>query len=215
MFSTPQLILSDNTQTFKRAEQDLQILLSNLDSPAIQRTLALKRIYCSYILACSLHCGDVYERLIGLPKTSLKKGLGRSLITLPELNTLIKEIQAILNDRPLTSINSDIHDLQPLTPNHLLFGFNALPHPSLDIVDFDSSLGDADMVSCTQQWHTLHYNHFLQRLQTEYLSLLRETHSYQNKKFHTSCNVIQVGDVVLVADSDPPIHRWELGIIQD
>ena len=40
-------------------------------------------------------------------------------------------------------------------------------------------------------------------------------HAYQNKKFHMSYNVIQVGDVLLVADSDMPRHRWELGIIED
>jgi len=45
--------------------------------------------------------------------------------------------------------------------------------------------------------------------------LLRETHAYQNKKFSTSYTVIQVGDAVLIADSNTPRHCWELGIIQD
>ena len=79
----------------------------------------------------------------------MKKILGRSLITLSELQTLIKEIQAILNDHPPTLINSDIHDLQPLMPNHLLFGFNVttLPYPCLDTVEFNPMFGDADTVS--------------------------------------------------------------------
>ena len=87
IFLTPQFILSDNTQTFKRAEQDLQILLSNFDLPALRCAFALKRIHFSYILARSPHWGGVYERLIGLTKTSLKKILGRSLVTLSELHT--------------------------------------------------------------------------------------------------------------------------------
>ena len=40
-------------------------------------------------------------------------------------------------------------------------------------------------------------------------------HAYQKKKPHTSENVIKVGDVILIADSEMPRHRWELGIVED
>jgi len=216
VFSTPQLILSDIAQTFKRADQDLQILLSHFDSPVFQNALAVKRIRFLYIPARSPHWGGVYERLIGLTKTSLKKVLGRSLVTLQELYTLIKEIQAILNDRPLTTLNSDINDLQPLTPSHLLFGFHitALPHPSLDTAEYDPTFGDAHAISRAHQRRTLLYTHFKQRFQKEYLSLLREIHSHQMKKSHAAENAVQVGDVVLIADNDAPRHQWELGVVE-
>ena len=216
VFSIPHLILSDNAQTFKRADHDLQILLSHFDSPAFQNALAVKRIRFLYIPARSPHWGGVYERLIGLTKTSLKKVLGRSLVTLQELHTLIKEIQAILNDRPLTTLNSDLNDLQPLTPSHLLFGFHitALPHLSLDTAEYDPSFGDAHAISRAQQRRTFLYNAFKQRFQKEYLSLLREIHSYQTKKSHAAENVVRVGDVVLIADDDMPRHRWELGVVE-
>ena len=32
------------------------------------------------------------------------------------------EIESMLNDRPLTYVNSDLRDPQPLTPSHLLYG---------------------------------------------------------------------------------------------
>ena len=176
----------------------------------------MKRIRFLYIPARSPHWGGVYERLIGLTKTSLKKILGRSLVTLQELHTLIKEIQAILNDRPLTTLNADLNDLQPLTPSHLLFGFHitALPHLSLDTAEYDPSFGDANAISRAQQRRTFLYNAFKQRFQKEYLSLLREIHSYQTKKSHAAENVVQVGDVVLIADDDMPRHRWELGVVE-
>eukprot|EP00794_Sanderia_malayensis_P018328 gene18328-biopygen12271 len=215
VFSIPQLILSDNAQTFKRAEQDLQTLLAHFDSPTIKNALAQKRIRFLYIPARSPHWGGVYERLIGLTKSVLKKVLGRSLISLSELYTLIKEVQAILNDRPLTTISSDINDLQPLTPNHLLFGFNvtSLPHPPLDSVDYDPNFGNSSEISRAQHHRTTLYHHFLQRFKTEYLSLLRETHAHHNNKTHPSRNVLQEGDVVLVADTDSPRHRWPLGVV--
>ena len=38
------------------------------------------------------------------------------------LQTLITKKEAVLNDRPLTYITSDIRDADPLTPLHLLCG---------------------------------------------------------------------------------------------
>ena len=39
-----------------------------------------------------------WERLIGLTKTTLRKVLGRSFVTLQELQTLVVEIETVLND---------------------------------------------------------------------------------------------------------------------
>ena len=103
LFSTPRLILSDNAQMFKRAEKDLQTLLTHFDSPTIQTAFTHKRIHFLFIPARSLHWGGVYKWMIGLMKSTLKKVLGSSLVTLAELCTLIKEIQTVLNDCPLQS----------------------------------------------------------------------------------------------------------------
>ena len=215
LFSTPRLILSDNAQTFKRAEKDLQTLLAHFESPVVQRTFTQKRIRFLYIPARSPQWGGVYERMIGLMKSVLKKVLGRSLVMLVELSTLVKETQAVLNDRPLTVINPDVHELQPLTPNHLLFGFNItpLPHPSLDSEEYDLDFGDAHAISRAQHHRTTLYRHFLQRFHSEYLSLLRETHAFSNNARHFAKPLIKDGDIVLVADTDTPRHRWSLGVV--
>ena len=36
------------------------------------------------------------------------------------LNTLMCEVEAIVNGQPLTKLSDDPRDLKPLTPNHLL-----------------------------------------------------------------------------------------------
>jgi hypothetical protein len=46
--------------------------------------------------------GGIWERLIGNVKYSLKRTIGRSLLTNPELQTLLCEIEAVVNTRPLT-----------------------------------------------------------------------------------------------------------------
>lgn len=36
------------------------------------------------------------------------------------LHTILCEVEAILNDRPLTKVSDDVNDLEALTPNHIL-----------------------------------------------------------------------------------------------
>jgi len=36
------------------------------------------------------------------------------------LNTLVGDVEAVINSRPISTVSSDCHDLSPITPNHLL-----------------------------------------------------------------------------------------------
>ena len=54
--------------------------------------------------------------MIGLTKRSLRKALGNAKVTRTELVTLITEIEACLNSRPLTYTESDIDSGEPLSP---------------------------------------------------------------------------------------------------
>ena len=65
---------------------------------------------------------------------ALKKVLGKAFVSLPMLQTLIVEIEAYLNDRPLTYVSSDLSDDEPLTPSYLVCGrrFTSLIHSMFD-----------------------------------------------------------------------------------
>ena len=62
----------------------------------------------------------VYERLIGLVKRFLRKRIGGRLLTTVQLQTLLKEIEAVLNSRPLVYVGDDINSNIPVTPAHFL-----------------------------------------------------------------------------------------------
>ena len=77
-----------------------------------------------HILAKSSHWGGMYQRLIGVVKMSIQKFLLGALISLPELQTLIKEVKAFVNGRPITFVYHDVNDPEPLAPSNLLYSFD-------------------------------------------------------------------------------------------
>ena len=68
--------------------------------------------------------------MVGLTKQAIKRTLGRAFVILQQLETIITEIEAMLNDKLLTYISPDLSDPEPLTPSHLLFGrrIRQVPH---------------------------------------------------------------------------------------
>ena len=59
--------------------------------------------------------------------------LGRSSVNLTSLQTIVVDIDAILNDRPLTYVPSDINHKGPLTPAHLLYGRRITTFPNAKV----------------------------------------------------------------------------------
>lgn len=69
-------------------------------------------------------CG---ERLIGITNTTLKKVVGKECISHQTLQTVLTDIKAVLNDRPLSY---GTKDPEPLTTSHLFYGrgITSLPY---------------------------------------------------------------------------------------
>jgi len=67
---------------------------------------------------------------VGLTKSALKKNLGRRHISLTLLETVMVEIEAVINE----FISSELGDAESLTPAHLLNGrkITYLPHEMVD-----------------------------------------------------------------------------------
>ena len=69
------------------------------------------------------HCpsplaGRVYEGLVGMVKRSMKKAIGRKQYSLEQLITLLTEIEAVLNSRPLTYLYEEFNSGFTLTPSY-------------------------------------------------------------------------------------------------
>ena len=66
------------------------------------------------------HFGGVWERQIRTVRRVLSGLLTHGNLSDEVLSTLMCEVEAIVNGRPLTRVSSDPRDLRPLTPSMLL-----------------------------------------------------------------------------------------------
>ena len=212
--SLPSQMISDNGSTFLAAAEDIQRLLKD---PSINNYMANRSVQWTFIPKRAPWFGGFYERLIGMTKNVLKKTLGRSLVTLNELNTLVVEVEAVINDRPITYVPSDVGEPEPLSPSMLARGHNItmLPHRFItkdDIDDLDYGINASDMQNRLKRLDIL-YKHCWKRWRSEYLPTLREAHILNAKGRVHSENHIKVGDVVLIhCDTDKRI-QWPMAVV--
>ncbi|XP_052268588.1 uncharacterized protein LOC127869969 [Dreissena polymorpha] len=208
--SLPKLIISDNATTFVAASNHLKTLM---ESTSVQETLSGMGIEWRFIPQRAPWYGGWWERLIGLTKVALKKVLGRAYVTLESLQTIVTEIEAVLNDRPLTYASTDLNDPAPITPSQLLYGrrVTTLPHDDVT-VDAGSTVAAADHAAFNRMAsrRELLIQQFYRRWKTEYLTSLREHHRMSGSNTQT----INTGDVVQIHD-DGPRCRWKLAVVVD
>ena len=208
--SLPTQMISDNASTYLAAAEEIKELF---ESDHLREVLERQHVKWSFIPKRAPWYGGFWERLVGLTKQAVKKTLGRTFVTLQTLETVVVEIEGMLNDRPLTYVSSDISDPEPLTPAHLIYGRRivSVPHPVEDPdEDADPSyLSDQDMRKATSR-HSKLIQQFWVRWRREYLTALREFH----KTTGNNRQVIKRGDVVVVHDDTPRLH-WKLAVVDD
>ena len=118
---TPVQITSDNAKQFKAASSVLEKVWHGiLHSNEVQSYVANKYIKWNFIIELAPWMGGFYERLVGQVKRSFRKAIGRKLLTLIQTQTLIKEIEAVVNSRPLVYVGDDLNSTVALTPSHFL-----------------------------------------------------------------------------------------------
>ena len=120
----PAKLLTDNAKTFKSASVDVKKISR---SSEVKQYLENRQVDWQFIMERT----PWWERLVRSVKRCLQKSVGRSLLTFEELCTLVVEIEATLNNRPLTYIYDDEEGLSyPLTPADLIYGrqIATMPH---------------------------------------------------------------------------------------
>ena len=208
--SLPQIIVSDNGSTYLSAAEELKELLSSRN---LIESLNRQGVIWKFIPKRAPWYDGWWEHLIGLTKTALKKTLGRAHVSLIVLETLVVEIEAVLNDRLLTYTFSELEETDPLTPAHLLYSqrITSLPYDPVDEDELDDpNFGDSSSINRRAKQQALTLQHFKSRWRHEYLTSLQE----YLKTTGTNKQKGKVGEVVLIQDDTPRID-WKLAVVEE
>ncbi|XP_077972010.1 uncharacterized protein LOC144427151 isoform X1 [Styela clava] len=121
-------------------------------------------------------------------------------ITHEKLETLLVEVESILNSRPITPVIMDHSADEPLTPNHLLL-VGSSPNVSPGVFTKRDCY-------VRQRWRQVQYlaDEFWRRWIKEYLPTIT-----QRSKWMKGRDNFKVDDMVLLVDESIPRGRWTVG----
>ncbi|KAK9509896.1 hypothetical protein O3M35_004787 [Rhynocoris fuscipes] len=191
-------IYSDNATNFVGAAKELRKLFHNTcTSESVPEQLATEGIEWKFIPARSPHFGGIWEAGVKCIKHHLKRTIGGAILNFEELYTILAQIEAVLNSRPLTILSSSPDDLVPLTPAHFLVGGSLLIPAEEDYTTIN--------INRLKRWRMVQamVQHFWKRWASEFLMQLQ-----QRGKWKEESRNMQVGDIVLLDSTSLPPQNW-------
>ncbi|XP_037303533.1 uncharacterized protein LOC119193845 [Manduca sexta] len=194
----PAEIFSDNGKNFVGAERQFQTFLTE-NMEGIVDYAAGNGMKFSFIPPYSPHFGGLWEAGVKSCKYHLKRVVGNCNLTYEEFSTVLAQIEAVLNSRPISVLSSDPNDALPLTPAHFLVGRPLTAPTQGDLTNAPShTLLRYDRIEKIRQ-------HFWQRWAKEYVSELQS-----RSKWKSNISELAVDTIVLVKEDNVPPLSWKL-----
>lgn len=198
-------LLSDNATNFHAADLELKREFQKIKLADIAKGLRKDGIsfFWKFNTPKASHQGGVFERLIGLVRSCIRKVKEASAYRTPSdpvLATMLAEIAAILNARPLCPVGSDPESYDVITPAQILRP--GTPAEPQRVREFTSEEALRDGYRRSQWYAQEFWRHFT----LGYLPLLQKRAKWLNVR-----NVFAAGDIVLVTEKDTPRYLWRLG----
>ena len=200
----PAKLLSDNAKTFKAAGREVKNLVH---AEEVRQYFTNRQVLWEYIVEKAPRWGGFWARMVRSVKTCLRKHMGWSLLTFEELRTILVEIEAVLNNRPLTYVyNDDNRVSYPLTPSQLIYGrqlTTTADGRQFEIISTYQSL------TKRAQHHTRLLSKFALQWSREYLLSLREQYQMSGARRNNQ-TVLKKGDVALLRKEGTACCLWKL-----
>ncbi|XP_067056075.1 uncharacterized protein [Acropora muricata] len=196
---------SDCGTNFVGARNELQAVLKPSDASAVRSYLLKEGCEWLFNPPHASHAGGAWERMIGVTRRVLEAILvdvPSKYLTHEVLTTLMAEVSAIVNARPLIPVSNDPDAPEVVTPATLLTQKPQQLRPPARDFNAENLL--------SKQWKRVQHlaNVFWARWRKEYLPTLQPRRKWQN----ASRNLWE-GDLVLLRCKDAPRNNWPLARI--
>ena len=119
------------------------------------------------------------------------------------MSTLLKQIEAVVNSRPITHMFDEIED--PLTPAHLLIGKRLTQLPTSTTI-----VNDMENIN---EYRQRILKLFIDRWRHEYLAELQDYHISQQKSKGVDIEP-KIGEIVIMKENSPR-STWKLAKIEN
>ncbi|XP_049316895.1 uncharacterized protein LOC125779660 [Bactrocera dorsalis] len=196
-----QHIYSENDTNFVDAEKELRLAYERcIRDERVSSYFANAQIFWHFNPPSAPHMGGFWEGGIKRIKYHLKRALDTSLLTYEEFATVLTEVEACVNSRPICFIPTNVNDFEVLTPGHFVIGepLKGLPDPDVEV--FKGTI--------FQRWQIIVpiRQHFWNRWRDEYLVSLQ-----RRSKWIRSTPSLQKDDIVIIHEGNVPPTKWKLG----
>ena len=133
----------------------------------------------------------------------MRKSLGTKILTRTELESVLHEVEACLNSRPLTFVGDEVDTSQPLTPAHFLIGRSSSYQSTVanDQPVTNDQLRDRKEIVDQQ------VDKFWSRWSLEYLRNLPNPSGSKGR------GQVCEGSVVLIREDGCPRLLWPMGVV--
>lgn len=196
-------IFSDNGTTFVGADKELKKALEHWIEKETLDHLHNRGTEWHFMAPAAPHQGGIYEAAVKSMKFHLKRIIGQKILHYEHFDTLLSQVEAILNSRPLYPLSDDPKDMQALTPGHFLIG-EPLIVPLPFVIDPKPTTTGIRLWKERQRM----VQHFWDRWRNEYLVTLQERKKWRKEKEN-----IKIGQLVVLKSENFPPSSWAMGRI--
>ncbi|XP_071040007.1 uncharacterized protein [Parasteatoda tepidariorum] len=137
----PKIMHSGNGSSFVGTDN----LLKSIEWEKVINDASIFRIQWKFNPPTAAWWGGWWERIVQMIKRLLRRVLGKACLTYEEMSTILCDVEAIINGRPLTYISDDSKDLLPITPSMFMQDIRVIGVPDLDHLDTVSITKDGDI----------------------------------------------------------------------
>lgn len=191
---------SDNGTTFVGINKELRRIRKEWGNEWPHNQLANEGTSWKFITPGAPHQGGMWEAGVKAFKHHLKATIGARKLGPLQFYTVLTQIEACLNSRPIAALSDDPSDLSPLTPGHFLIGRPILQRPLsenvYEIPDNRLTMWGNQQKLTQTFWRRWHNEHLLTM--------------QKRSKWTSPSDNIKVNDLVIMVDENLPPTVWPL-----